>query len=259
MAWIIDLDGVVWLERRAIPGAPEAVAELRRLGHRVVFATNFSFGRRSEIVDALGAIGIEADGDVATSAMAAGRLVGPGERVHVLGGPGIDEAAVAAGGELVGPGEPTDVVIAGWTRAFDFEALDAAFQAVRGGARLVATNTDATYPTPAGPIPGGGAIVASLERASGATAEIAGKPHEPMADLVRELIGADPGTAPAGAAADLVVGDRPATDGRFAVTLGVPFALVTTGVTGADGVPDDPAVAHVAADLAELVARLGGA
>ena len=104
MAWILDLDGVVWLERRAVPGAPEAVAELRRLGHRVVFATNFSYGRRSEIVEALGAIGIEADGDVATSAMAAGQLVRPGERVHVLGGPGVAEAAAVAGGEVVGPG-----------------------------------------------------------------------------------------------------------------------------------------------------------
>ena len=150
-------------------------------------------------------------------------------------------------------------MIAGWTREFDFGLLDAAFQAVRGGARLVATNTDRTYPTPKGPIPGGGAIVAALERASGATAEIAGKPHEPMAGLVRELIATDPGTVAAGTPADIVVGDRPATDGRFAVTLGVPFALVTTGVTGPDDVPDDPPVSHVGADLTDLVARLGGA
>ena len=57
--------------------------------------------------------------------------------------------------------------------------------AVRHGARLIGTNDDATYPTPDGPIPGGGALLAAVAYASGATATVAGKPHRPMADLVR--------------------------------------------------------------------------
>ncbi|MEM9609528.1 MAG: HAD hydrolase-like protein [Actinomycetota bacterium] len=257
MAWILDLDGVVWLERRAVPGSVEAIAELRRLGHRVVFATNFSHGRHGEIVDALAAIGIDAEGDVATSAMAAGTLIEPGERVHVLGGPGIEEAVEAAGGEVVGPGAPTDVVVAGWTRAFDFAALDAAFQAVRGGARLVATNTDRTYPTPQGPLPGGGSIVAAVEWASGTASTIAGKPHEPMAALVRALVASDPGSPPTGAVDSIMIGDRPETDGLFAATLEVPFGLVATGVSAAD-VGGDVPTAHRGSDLAELVSRLVG-
>ena len=55
--------------------------------------------------------------------------------------------------------------------------------AVRNGARLIGTNDDATYPTPDGPIPGGGAILASIVTASGVAPIVAGKPHEPMAAL----------------------------------------------------------------------------
>lgn len=258
MAWILDLDGVVWLERRPLDGAAEAVRELRRLGHRVIFATNFSHGRRDEIAGALAGAGIDPHDDVCTSAMAAGSLLGADERVHVLGGPGIAEAAEAAGAVVVDAGAPADAVIVGWTRDLDFDRLDAAFQAVHTGARLIATNTDRTYPTPNGPIPGGGAIVAAVERATGVDAVVAGKPHRPMAELVEAMIADDPGAPPPGSLDGVMVGDRPATDGRFAVTLGLPFALVTSGVTGAESVPTDPPVAHVADGLAALVRRWAG-
>lgn len=258
MAWILDLDGVVWLDRQPLDGAVEAVTYLRALGHRVIFATNFSHGRREELADALVRAGIDPRNDLCTSAMAAGRLVRADERVHVLGGPGIAEAVVAAGGTVVGPGEPADAVIVGWTRQFDFDRLDAAFQAVHGGARLIATNSDRTYPTPSGPIPGGGSILASVERATGAEAIIAGKPHRPMAGLVEAMIAEDPGSPPTGSLSEVMVGDRPATDGRFAVTLDLPFALVTSGVTDAGSVPVDPPVAHVADGLATFVRRWAG-
>ena len=48
----------------------------------------------------------------------------------------------------------------------------------------------------------------------------------------------------------MMVGDRPSTDGALAQQLGIPFALVLSGVTDADGVPTDPAPDAVAADLA---------
>ena len=69
-----------------------------------------------------------------------------------------------------------------------------------------------------------------------------------MADLVRSRFGD----------AGVVIGDRPSTDGAFAAALGWPFALVLSGVAGADGeepVPD-PAPPFVAADLARLVPLL---
>ena len=106
------------------------------------------------------------------------------------------------------------------------------------------TNDDATYPTPDGPIPGGGAILAGIATASGRQPVVAGKPYAPMADAVRGLVGARP------AGQLLVVGDRASTDGEFAVTLGCPFALVRSGVTR----PGDDVGVPVALDVADLAA-----
>lgn len=250
---LCDLDGVVWLSHRPIPGAVEAIAELRAAGHRVLFVTNNSAARIAEHEVALAAIGVPADGDVMSSAMAAALLVGPGDRVVVLGGPGIVEGVESRGAEVVpaaaiDDGVEVDVVMVGFHRDFDYEAMRRAAAAVHRGARLVGTNDDATYPTPDGAIPGGGAILAGVATASGVDPVIAGKPYEPIARLVREEIGE------AAALVAVMVGDRPSTDGEFARTLGCRFALVLSGVTAsAEGVTPPPDL--VAADLAG-VARL---
>ncbi|MGH9262562.1 MAG: HAD family hydrolase, partial [Acidimicrobiales bacterium] len=89
MTWVLDLDGVVWLSDRPIAGAAAAIARLRADGRRVLFATNNSSVPRAGQEAKLAGFGIPADGDVMTSAMAAARLVEPGERVLVCGGPGI--------------------------------------------------------------------------------------------------------------------------------------------------------------------------
>ena len=218
---ICDLDGVVWLARVPIPGAAEAVTALRAAGSRVLFVTNNSYSTHEDVVAALAAIGITAEGDLLSSADAAAQLVSAGERALVAGGPGIVEALGRRGVEAVSVHDEADgrfdAVLVGFDRAFDFEALRKASGAVRAGARLVGTNDDATYPTPDGPIPGGGSLLAAVATASGATPIVAGKPHEPMAALVRQELGPladDPGAV-------VMVGDRPETDGDFAVRLGV--------------------------------------
>ena len=91
--------------------------------------------------------------------MAASALVEPGERVLVCAGPGVVEALTARGAVPVRDGD-ADAVLVGFHRDFDYERLRVASRAVRRGARLLAINDDASYPTPDGPIPGGGAILA---------------------------------------------------------------------------------------------------
>lgn len=248
MGWALDLDGVVWLGDEPIAGAADAVARLRAAGHDVVFVTNNSSVPVPEVEAKLGRHGIPAEGAVVTSAMAVATLVAPGERALLCAGPGVARELSARGLELVDDG-PADVVVVGFTRDLTYELLARATLAVRAGARLVATNDDATYPTPRGEIPGGGAILAAVVTATGVRPEIAGKPHRPMADLVRDRIGVD----------GVMVGDRPDTDGRFARAVGVRFALVLSGVTREVHLPVDPAPDLVAADLATLVAaEVGG-
>jgi 4-nitrophenyl phosphatase len=242
--YALDLDGVVWLAEDPIPGAPEAVARLRATGEPVVFVTNNSSQPVAVVEAKLARHGIPAEGAVVTSAMAAAALVEPGERVLVCAGPGVDEAVVSRGATPVVDGD-ADAVMVGFHRDFDYERLRIAATAVRHGARLLATNDDATYPTPAGPIPGGGAILAAVVTATGVTPVVAGKPNAPMADLVRARLGEH----------GVMVGDRPDTDGRFARVLGYRFALVHSGVTLADEVVD-PVPDLVAADLVTLVDQL---
>ncbi len=87
-----------------------------------------------------------------------------------------------------------------------------------------------------------------MAAAAGVEPEVAGKPYQPMADAVRARIG---GAADEG----MVVGDRPDTDGLMAQRLGLPFALVFTGVTAEDDLPVEPAPVKTAPDLATLVAQ----
>ncbi|HVX21735.1 MAG TPA: HAD-IIA family hydrolase [Acidimicrobiales bacterium] len=241
--WVVDLDGVVWLTGEGIPGSAAAVDRLRRAGHRVVFATNNSALTVAELAARLERVGIPTDpADVVSSAHAAAGLVHPGAVVLAVADPGVVEALEERGATVVDDG-PADAVVVGWTRRFDFDRLTAATRAVYGGARLIGTNDDPTHPTPAGLIPGGGALLAAVATATGTVPEVAGKPHQPMADLILDRTGP----------VAMVVGDRPATDGLLAERLGAPFGLVLSGVTAsADGV----AAAVVADDLAHLVDAL---
>ncbi|CAN5415522.1 HAD-IIA family hydrolase [soil metagenome] len=249
---LCDLDGVVWLAHQPIPGSVAAIADLRAAGHRVLFVTNNSADTVEAQETALAGIGVPAAGDVLTSAMAAARLVQPGERVVVCGGEGVKQAIRSREATvLADDADGADVVIVGFHRTFDFVGLTRAARAVWQGARLIGTNDDATYPTPQGPIPGGGSILAAIETAAGVAAVIAGKPHQPMVDLVRIEIG-EQATKSA-----VMVGDRPSTDGLFARALGCAYAHVDSGVTspGAALSPEPELAAH---DLAAVAAALIG-
>ena len=244
--WIVDLDGVVWLAQEPIAGSAEAVARLRQAGVRVLFATNNALPTRRELVAQLDAVGIVATPeDLVTSAEAAASMLVAGSTAVVCADGGVIEALGEAGIAVV-PEGPADAVVVGLTRRFDFAMLATAVSAVRGGARLIGTNEDATYPTPAGLLPGAGALLAAVATAAQVAPEVAGKPHDALVGLLRRRA----------ADATVVVGDRPSTDGALAGRLAVPFALVRSGVTA----PGDPvAEAEVAIDAADLAAVADGA
>lgn len=248
-AWVIDLDGVVWLTGEPIPGAGEAVGRLRRAGVRVVFATNNAEPTEATLVERLARAGITATADdLVTSAHAAADMVAVGSTVMAVGGPGLEEALARRGVNVAGAGRlDVDAVVVGLTHDFDYGVLSRAALAVRGGARLIGTNEDPTHPTPEGLLPGSGALVAAVATAAQATPSYAGKPHRPMADLIRQRV----------ADIAVVVGDRPATDGRLAERLDVPYALVRSGVL-APGEPPELEPDVDAADLGALVTGVLG-
>ncbi len=250
-----DLDGVLWRGDDVIPGAAEGVAALRRAELRVGFVSNNSGNAVGDVVAKLARAGVTAEpDDVLTSAQAAASLLArslpPGSRVFVCAGPGVTEALEAAGLTPVRE-DPAAAVVVGFHRDFDYEELDRAARAVHGGARLIATNLDATYPIPGGLMPGSGALTAAVATASGVEPEVAGKPAPATVALVRERWGE----------VGVVVGDRPSSDGALADALGWPFALVLSGVTASPAPPGgepipDPAPPFVAADLGALAPAL---
>jgi 4-nitrophenyl phosphatase len=239
----------VWRGETPIEGSAAAIEQLRRAGLRVVFITNNSSIPVAGYVEKLAAFGVTAvPGDVCSSAQAAAALVAskvePGAAVLACAGPGVVEALEDRGLRVVTSG-PADAVVVGFHREFDFERLTVAADAARGSACFVATNLDPTYPIHGGLVPGTGALVAAVATAAGREPDVAGKPEQPMADLVRSRYGND----------GLMIGDRPSTDGAFARALGWPFALVLSGVAGVGGeetVPE-PRPAFVADDLSRLV------
>lgn len=246
--WVTDLDGVVWLAERPIPGSARAIDELRASGIRVLFVTNNAAPTVAELISRLGQAGIEADADdLITSAQAAASMLEPGTQAVICADEGVVEALTNRGIEIV-PEGPADAVVVGWTRHLDFERLAAASTAVRAGARFIGTNEDATHPTIDRLLPGAGAILAAVATAAQAKPEVAGKPHEALVKLLRDR-------APE---LSVVVGDRPSTDGLLARRLQVPFALVRSGVTrdGREPMVVEPDVE--APDLASLVEKILG-
>ena len=224
----------------------------------MVFLTNNSGPTVAEYVAALGAVGIECSPeDLATSAQAAASLLSPGARVALVGDAGAREALESRGVVVVNAGERPDAVVVGRQVELDYWVLAAAASAVRAGARFIATNADATFPTggPAGAkgggghaggegglLPGAGALVAFVATAAGRGAEVAGKPHAPMAALVSARFGE----------LSMMAGDRPDTDGRFAKLVGARFGLVLSGVTRPSDLPVDPTPDLVGDDLLAL-------
>jgi hypothetical protein len=113
-------------------------------------------------------------------------------------------------------------VVQGFGPEVGWRHLAEAVVAVRRGARHVATNTDATIPSPRGLLPGNGAMVDVVSAITGQAPLVTGKPDPAMhAECVRRT----------GAQRPLVIGDRLDTDIEGARRAGADSLLVLTGVT----------------------------
>ncbi|HWB35452.1 MAG TPA: HAD-IIA family hydrolase [Rugosimonospora sp.] len=257
---IFDLDGVVVLGSEAVPYAVEAVNRLYAEGRRVAYATNNASRSPVQVAALLGGLGIGAVPDeVITSPQAAAELLAgrlpAGAKVLVVGSGALADEVAAAGLEPVWHADDGPVaVVQGYDAGVGWAQLAEGCVAVRAGALWVATNADRTLPSPRGPLPGNGALVAALATALDRQPdEIVGKPAPGLfAQAARRV----------GAGTPLVVGDRLDTDIEGAVRAGMPSLLVLTGVaTPADllAAPPSQRPSHVAADLRGLFTAGGTA
>lgn len=224
--WLTDMDGVLVWESEALPGAGELIEQWKARGQRFLVLTNNSMFSPRDLSARLHQVGIEVPEDLIwTSALATARFLQsqrPGGRAYVIGESGLTTALHEAGYILTDI-EP-DYVVLGETRYYSFEAITKAIRLVLGGARLIATNPDATGPSADGPVPSTGAIGALISKATGFEPYWVGKPNPMMFRLAMSKVGAHSETTG-------MIGDRMNTDVIAGIEAGVHTVLVRTGIS----------------------------
>lgn len=239
-AFIFDLDGVIWKGNAPIEGAVESIARLRAAGKRVFYCTNNSRRAPADFAETLRSIGIECEDDeimtssTATSLYLQSLFTGP-YTAYVVGEDGLVQTIRRTGAiVMTSPIVPqrsdlhdnhgsVDCVIVGLDATFTYHKLRVAQRLIMNGARFIATNRDATFPTPYGLVPGAGSVVAAVETATGVTPVTLGKPQPFMAQLLMQKFGLSPEIT-------CMVGDRLDTDIVSAKRAHIAALLVTTGV-----------------------------
>ena len=238
--YLFDLDGTVYLGDELLPEAKETLGELKARSN-VVYLTNKPLETPADYAAKLTRLGVETRPEEVISSTDSLLLYlerhAPEARLFVVGEQPLIRLLSLAGYEVAQEAGGVDVVIVSFDRTFDYRKLKVAFDAVRGGARIVATNPDAYCPTSDGGLPDCAAMLAAIEASTGTQAEaIVGKPSQHMAATLLERLGVP-------ARDTLLVGDRLTTDIRMANEAGMASALILTGATGLEEVlrsPDRP-------------------
>jgi HAD superfamily hydrolase (TIGR01450 family) len=269
-AFILDADGVLMYRSEPIPGAPEAVVELRRRGIPYRVLTNFSSAHRSSLAAAFGkATGLHVDSaEIITAASAAAAYTASrhaGRPILVLAAP--DARREWAGQDVVAldeadarPEPVAAVVVGDAGDDLSYRNLDIAFRQLRNGAEFVAMHRNPWWMTPKGFTLDAGALVAGLEFALGRRAVITGKPspvvfRQALDELRAEVSGS--GGSRLRAADVAMVGDDPRADIVAAGRVGLRGVLVLTGKVSPDeAMASGVRIDGIAPSLAEVVAAL---
>jgi NagD protein len=249
-SWLMDMDGVLVHEERAIPGADRFLSSLRDAGTPFLVLTNNSIYTRRDLSARLRASGLEVpEESIWTSALATARFLEdqrPGGSAFVIGEAGLTTALHQAGYTLTE--RAPDYVVLGETRTYSFERITLAIRLIVDGARFIATNPDNTGPSPDGPTPATGSVAALISRATGVQPYFVGKPNPLMMRSALNAIDAHSETT-------AMIGDRMDTDVVAGLEAGLETILVLTGVTtaaDAERFPYRPArIVDSVADLVE--------
>ena len=253
-ALILDMDGVIWKADAPIGDLPATFKRIRERGLKFVFATNNGTKTPEEYQQKLAELGVDIDASqVVTSAMGIAFMLAQkyprGTKIFMIGEDGIRVALEEKGFEIlsVENAPQAQAFVMGIDRSINFQKVAEATLLVRAGIPFYTTNTDKTFPTPRGEIPGSGAWISVIQTATNVEPIIAGKPFPFLMELSLEKLGTSKEET-------LVVGDRLETDIAAGQSVGCPTALVLSGVsTKAQADAWNPKMDVIAASLADLV------
>ncbi|MFP4201517.1 MAG: HAD-IIA family hydrolase [Candidatus Acetothermia bacterium] len=228
--FFLDMDGVIVMSGRPIPGAVESVNRLKSYGEVYVLSNN-STRTRERFAENLFDLGVDLPPErVVNSAFVLAEYLlekrGPSS-VFTVGEEGLDQELEEVGHDVVVP-EESEVLAVGMDRELTYDELDRALTGLAKGATFFATNSDGTFPTPDGESPGAGACVGAIKGMGFEPKRIVGKPSRIAAEIALEAAGKpEPGDC-------LVIGDRLETDIRLAERANMDSVLILSGVETTD-------------------------
>jgi HAD superfamily hydrolase (TIGR01458 family) len=219
---LLDLSGVVYVQDEAVPGAAEALAELRGADLPIRLVTNTTMRPRRSILERLGRLGIEAEpSELLTPATLAARhcKAADYQSVSLIV---LDELREDLEGVPEGDGKVDAVIVGDLGDGWDYEVLNRAFRRLMDGAELIALQKNRYWETAEGLSLDAGPFVTALEYAIGREAEVVGKPSEAFFELALGELGV-------GAEHAAMVGDDVEADVGGAMDAGLAGILVRTG------------------------------
>lgn len=233
--FVCDMDGVIYHGNQLLPGVKEFVEWLENNGKRFLFLTNNSGKSPKELAAKLRRMGLHVkEENFYTSALATAKFLStqaPGCSAYVIGEPGLFNALYEAGITLndVDP----DYVIVGETFNYNLDSMCKAMRLVEKGARLIATNSDLTYPDEYGNVPACRALVAPIEITTGRKAYFIGKPNPLMMRTALHMIDSH-------SADSVMIGDNMQTDIIAGIESGMTTVLVLSGVSTIENIKVHP-------------------
>ena len=252
---LFDMDGVIYVGTRVLPGVQAMLDYLEGTGRKWLCVTNNASKTSAQFVEKLTDMGIRARPEqiLGSAEATAGWLAEqireygwPRGKIIIVGQDGLRSALKHHGFELtLEPSEAT-YVIAGINFELTYEELARAALAIRNGAKFLGTNSDPSYPSERGLLPGAGSILALLAAATGVQPIVIGKPNPGMYDQAIRRLGLQPNET-------MMVGDRYDTDIAGALAMGLVTTGVLTGISSRhdfETAADPPQI--IANDLLEL-------
>ncbi|ACR79846.1 HAD-IIA family hydrolase [Kosmotoga olearia] len=250
--FVLDMDGTFYLGNTLFPESLEFVERITSTGAKLVFLTNNSSATPEEYHDKLVRLGVpEGSFSVYTSGEATMRFLKdnyPGSSVYLLATPSVEKMFVDSG--IILDEKDPDVVVLTYDKTLTFKKISKFCGFVRDGISYIASHPDINCPTERGFIPDVGSFMALIKTSTGREPDhIVGKPNPTILEMLIEEFDVN--------RADVImVGDRLMTDIECGLRAEVTTALVLTGETTREMVPDNPPFI-VADNLLDLLKKLG--
>lgn len=247
-SFLVDVNGVLYVGEKPIPGAIEAIDFLRNNDHKFRLVTNATQSSTASIQKKLCAMGfsIKAEEIFSPSTATIEYIKNSGKNKCFLLSCGDVENEFLSSNIYLTEKNPDYVVVGDAAENFSFENMNKAFRLLLGGAELLAMEKDRHWMASAGPALAAGPYVAALEYASEKKAAVLGKPSRDFfASALRDMGARSKDT--------VMVGDDIFTDIQGAQAAGLRAWLVRTGKYSAREVKETKIVPDKILDsIAEL-------